>query len=67
MKKYVGEMTKQEYEKFLIENLKADAKHFNTSHGELRMYYSELIEQNECELVKMGYTWEQLENMIMEF
>lgn len=65
MKKFRGTyMTKDQYINWLINNIKIDVKHFATAHyPDLKMYYSELIHQNQCELVELGYTWEQVEEI----
>ena len=66
MKKFRGMyMTKEEYINWQIENLKAETRHFITTHGDanLKLYYSELIDNIEIELVELGFTWEELEEI----
>ena len=60
-------MTKEEYINWLIENIKIETKHFVTAHfPELKMHYCDLIEHNQQELVSLGYTWEQVEEIATE-
>lgn len=65
MKKFRGTyMTKEQYIDWLIDNIKTEAKHFCTAnYPELKMYYSDLITNNQQELVELGYTWEQVEQI----
>ena len=60
-------MTKKEYISWLISNVKSNVKHFCTAHyPELKMHYSDLIAHDQAELVELGYTWEQVENIEIE-
>lgn len=68
MKKFKGTyMTKEQYISWLIENIKINVKHFTTAHyPELKMHYSDLISNSQAELVDLGYTWEQVEEIEIE-
>lgn len=68
MKKFRGTyMTKEEYTNWLINNIKINVKHFCTAHyPELKMHYSEIIAQQQAELVDLGFTWEQAEAIEIE-
>lgn len=68
MKKFRGTyMTKEQYIEWLISNIKIDAKHFAEAHyPELKMYFSDLISRNQSELVSLGFTWEQVEQIEIE-
>ena len=60
-------MTKEQYTNWLINNIKINVKHFTTAHyPELKMHYSEVIANNQAELVELGYTWEQAEAIELE-
>ena len=67
MKKFRGTyMTEEQYINWQIENLKAETRHFITTHGtnvDLRLYYSELIDNIEIELIELGFTWEEVEEI----
>lgn len=65
MKKFRGTyMTKEQYIEWLISNIKINAKHFIEAHyPELKMHFSDLIAKNQEELVELGYTWEQVEQI----
>lgn len=68
MKKFRGTyMTKEQYINWLIDNIKINVKHFTTAHyTELKMHYSEIIAQQQAELVDLGFTWEQVEAIEIE-
>ena len=63
MSKFRGTyMTQEQYTNWLVDNIKINTKHFMTAHyAELKMYYSNIIAQNQEELVSLGFTWEQVE------
>lgn len=65
MKKFRGTyMTEEQYINWQIENLKAETRHFITTHDvDLRLYYSELIDNIEIELIELGFTWEEVEEI----
>lgn len=58
-------MTKEEYINWQIGNLKAETRHFITTRGNanLKLYYSELIDNIEMDLVELGFTWEEVEEI----
>ena len=57
-------MTKEEYINWLISNIKINTMRFATAHyPELKMHYSDIISQNQAELVQLGYTWEDVEEI----
>jgi hypothetical protein len=68
MKKFRGTyMTKEQYTNWLISNIKINVKHFTTAHyPELKMHYSNLIANDQAELVELGFTWEQVEAIELE-
>lgn len=60
-------MTKEQYTNWLISNIKINVKHFTTAHyPELKMHYSNLIANDQAELVELGFTWEQVEAIELE-
>ena len=60
-------MTKEQYANWLISNIKINVKHFTTAHyPELKMHYSNLIANDQAELVELGFTWEQAEAIELE-
>lgn len=60
-------MTKGQYTNWLISNIKINVKHFTTAHyPELKMHYSNLIANDQAELVELGFTWEQVEAIELE-
>lgn len=60
-------MTKEQYTNWLISNIKINVKHFTTAHyPELKMHYSNLIANDQAELVELGFTWEQAEAIELE-
>lgn len=60
-------MTKEQYTNWLISNIKINVKHFTTAHyPELKMHYSNLIANDQAELVDLGFTWEQVEAIELE-
>lgn len=68
MKKFRGTyMIKEEYISWLISNIQTNVKHFTTAHyPELKMHYSNLIANDQAELVELGFTWEQVEAIELE-
>lgn len=57
-------MTREEYINFTISCLKINAKNFVEAHyPELKEYFAEQIGNNQYELVKLGFTWEQVEEI----
>lgn len=60
-------MTKEQYIEWLISNIRTDVKHFvNAHYPELKMYFGDLISRNQAELVELGFTWEQVEQIEIE-
>lgn len=60
-------MTKEQYINWLISNIKVDVKHLASAHyPELKMHYSNLISNSQAELVELGFTWEQVEEIELE-
>lgn len=65
--KATAAMTREEYINFTIDCLKENAKRFTEAHyPELKEYYAEEVGRNQYELVRFGYTWEQVTDMEIE-
>lgn len=57
-------MTKEQYINWLIQNIQVNAKHFAEAHyPELKQEFANMIYDDQNELVELGYTWEQVEQI----
>lgn len=60
-------MTREEYINFTINCLKRNARLFSEETDlNMKEFFAEAISKNQCELVKFGFTWEQVEEMEIE-
>lgn len=69
MKKFRGTyMAKEEYTGWELDNLKFAVKNYMEAHyTELKEYYSERIHNHQMELVSLGYSWEEVEELEIEY
>lgn len=60
-------MTRKEYVAFTVNCLKRNAMLFaRETDPDMKEFFAERINQNQCELVKCGFTWEEVEEIEMK-